>query len=60
MKLASTETRVVLIDFFSSTVFTGFVGADALLVDDEGVGAAKLATGVAERLGSVLTVRSLP
>jgi hypothetical protein len=67
MKSACTSIGALLSDSFSSAFLTGFAGTDGLVVDAEGaaefvadVEAVVGPTGVAERLGSVLTVRSLP
>lgn len=64
MKSASTVTGTVLSDFFCSAFLAGFAGTGGVVVEVEGVelaaDAAVVPTGVAERLGSVLTVRSLP
>lgn len=59
-KLAATSTLVVLIPVFFSCFFTGS-GAAVLAAEVEAAGAAELpGTGVPDRLGSVLMVRSLP
>jgi hypothetical protein len=66
MKLVSTEITVVLDDLFSSTFFASLAGAGVVDVEAEGpevavdADGAVAPTGVAERLGSELTVKSLP
>jgi hypothetical protein len=64
MKEAFTETVVVSREFFCSVFLIDLAGADAGVAADVEVvvdtDATDVVTGVAERLGSLLIVRSLP